>query len=64
MKTAKMRIHLVLAGLFLLLAVATASVPAIEIKASISTLFRGIQESNEVHSQGSKLFYSNNGTQL
>lgn len=41
-----MRIHLLLAGLFLLLAVAKASVPAIEIKASISTIFRGIQEAN------------------
>ncbi|KAJ5529851.1 hypothetical protein N7527_003244 [Penicillium freii] len=59
-----MRIHLLLAGVFLLLAVATASVPPIEIKASISTPFRGIQATNGVHSQGSKLFYSNNGTQF
>jgi hypothetical protein len=33
--TAKMKIHLVLAGLFLLLATAIASAPTIEIKAGI-----------------------------
>ncbi|CAG8177949.1 unnamed protein product [Penicillium nalgiovense] len=39
-----MRIHSVLAGLFLLLAVAIASVPQIEIKASISSLFGAFKQ--------------------
>jgi hypothetical protein len=44
LNTAKMRIHSVLAGLFLLLAVAIASVPQIEIKASISSLFGAFKQ--------------------
>jgi hypothetical protein len=44
LNTVKMQIHSVLAGIFLLLAVAIASVPQIEIKASNSSLFGAFKQ--------------------
>lgn len=63
LNTATMRVQLLLAGFFLLVAVALASIPPIEIKVSISTLFGGFKQLTR-STQGSKFFYSNNGTQL